>query len=60
MPTHLTDDDIRTEWLQPRASTLADDDATDPGEGVEADDDATDADDDATDTGSDDADTTDA
>ena len=58
MATELTDDDIRTEWLQPRASTPADDDATDPGEAT--DDDATDADDDATDPGGEDVDGTDA
>jgi hypothetical protein len=58
MATELTDDDIRTEWLQPKASTQTDDDATDPGEG--ADDDATDADQDTTDPGTEDADGTDA
>lgn len=52
MPTQLTDEDIRGEWLQSTPNASTDDDATD-----EADDDATDdaadeadgADDDATD-----------
>lgn len=47
--TGLTDEDIRSEWLQTGVSATADDDATDPGDTTDADDDATDADDDATD-----------
>jgi len=58
--TDLRDADIDTQWLRSRASVVADDDATDPGQ---ADDDATDpggpADADGTDGGGD-ADGTDA
>ena len=53
-PTHLTDDDIKTEWTQSTPRAQADDDATDGGADDDATDDATDeadggADDDATD-----------
>ena len=54
----LSDDDIRTEWLQTgQAITAADDDATDTGDGTDSDDDGSDADDDASDS---DADQTDS
>lgn len=53
-PTQLTDEDIRSEWLQTSPRAEADDDATDGGADDDAtdggaDDDAADADDDATD-----------
>jgi hypothetical protein len=47
--TGLTDEDIRTDWAGTAVLAGGDDDATDPGDAVDADDDATDADDDAAD-----------